>query len=574
MNIDVKKIKQIEDLAINLGVVSVYDLDTYSVLELVYMIAEKVNEIIKEMLRFETDITNNLVAIITRLEKLLTEELASGIVDQLTKWLDDGTLGDIINNTLFQEINNRLSACENNIKILQNSLATFNIADFNHVDGDNITETIKLIMSIAKEEDIIYIPSGTYIINEPIELLSNMTLKGKSYRKSILKGVNSGCLTINGESILKPNTKGHKQGINVNNISLYVEDESFHIIQASACSHITFQNVYLFGTIKSAVDCVEFFDIRWINCWFYWCGDYEGNYPVINFRNEEGYEYNNNHYFFGCMFESNRGQIIRIDAEHNTEFKFVSCKFENVESSVEHITLKNCGAVAFLDCMFSAQGRNNINFETMIAIENAWGITIQGTIYKWDDLNGGRTNYAIPKSLMNIVNSRSYKIDLVLFNNKVRLQSDNAAYIQIWNPSKDGSYVNLIKHSGDSRKATDVPQTLRSDNNITVSNDYEPFLGINGLGTEWQFGRLVNHEDSTKLRVIHYDKEGQEHEVLNLQKNKINPLADIFVGKGLYLGRYTDSEPWGWGGCIYYDATNNQYKFYVDGQGWKVLQLV
>lgn len=574
MNIDVKKIKQIEDLAINLGVVSVYDLDTYSLLELVYMIAEKVNEIIKEMLRFETDITNNLVAIITRLEKLLTEELASGIVDQLTKWLDDGTLGDIINNTLFQEINNRLSACENDIKILRNSLATFNIADFNHVDGDNITETIKLIMSIAEEGDIIYIPTGTYIINEPIELLSNMTLKGKSYRKSILKGVNSGCLTINGESILKPNTKGHKQGINVNNISLYVEDESFHIIQVSACSHITFQNVYLFGTTKSAVDCVEFFDIRWINCWFYWCGDYEGNYPVINFRNEEGYEYNNNHYFFGCMFESNRGQIIRIDAEHNTEFKFVSCKFENVESSVEHITLKNCGAVAFLDCMFSAQGRNNINFETMIAIENAWGITIQGTIYKWDDLNGGRTNYAIPKSLMNIVNSRSYKIDLVLFNNKVRLQSDNASYIQIWNPSKDGSYVNLIKHSGDSRKATDVPQTLRSDNNITVSNDYEPFLGINGLGTEWQFGRLVNHEDSTKLRVIHYDKQGQEHEVLNLQKNKINPLADIFVGKGLYLGRYTDSEPWGWGGCIFYDATNNQYKFYVDGQGWKVLQLV
>ena len=574
MNIDVKKIKQIEQLAVNLGVVSVYDLDEYSLLELVYMIAEKLNEVIKEMLRFETDITNNLVAIITRLENLLTEELASGIVDQLTKWLNDGTLANIINNTLFQEINDRLSSCEKDIKILQKSLATFNIADFNHVDGDNITETIKLIMSIAKEGDIIFIPEGEYIINEPIELLANMTLKGKSYRKSILKGVNSGCLSINGESILKPHTKGHKQGINVKNISLYVQDEYHHILQASACSHITFENVYFFGTNKSAVDCVEFFDIRWINCWFYWCGDYEGNYPVFNFRNEEGYEYNNNHYFFGCIFESNRGQIIRIDAEHNTEFKFVSCKFENVESSVEHIILKNCGAVAFLDCMFSAQGRNNINFETIITIENAWGITIQGTIYKWDDLNGSRSNYAIPKSLMNIVNSRSYKIDLVLFHHIVRLQNYNSAYIQIWNPSKDGSYVNLIKHSVDSRKATDSPQTLRNDNNITVSNDYEPFLGINGLGTEWQFGRLVNHEDSTKLRVIHYDKEGQEHEVLNLEKSKINPIADIFVGKGLYLGRYTDSEPWGYGGCIYYDTVNNQFKCYVDGEGWKVLQLV
>ena len=462
----------------------------------------------------------------------------------------------------------------NKLNSLVNSNTTFNIAEYGFSDGDNITQAIIDINSKVKDGDTLIIPNGTYITNSPLKLVKNMTLKGASTRESIIKAENCNLLELNGESILKPNTKGHLQGINVSDISLYCQDQAFHIIQASACSHVTFTNVYLFGTTKSAVDGVEFFDVRWINCWFYWCGDYEGNYPVLNFRNTQGYEYNNNHFFYGCMFESNRGQILKIDAEYNTEFKFVSCKFENTESSVIQFYLRKCGGVIFNDCMFSAEGRNKVKYETIFSIEECWGITINGTLYKWDDINGNRPNYAIPKSLMNVTNCRSYKIDLVLYNNRVRLQNDNAAYIQVWNPANDGSYINLIKHSGDGRSSTDVSITNKTENNMVVNHSNEPFIGVESHGTAWQMGRVVQTSDGTKYKLIHYDKQGNEHEIYNMEKSKFTHNADTFFTKGCYLGRYSGSQPWGYGGCIYYDTDNNQYKLYVDGQGWKTLSLV
>lgn len=457
---------------------------------------------------------------------------------------------------------------------LSNTLATYNIADYGHVSGDNITKTIENILSVAKEGDIIYIPNGTYITNTPLKLKKNMVLKGVSTRESVLKAENCNLLELNGESILKPNTKGHLQGINISDISLYCQDQAFHIVQASASSHITFNNVYFFGSTKSALDAIEFFDVRWINCWFYWCGDYEGNYPVLNFRNSDGYEYNNNHFFYGCMFESNRGQLIKIDANYNTEFKFISCKFENTESSVIQFLLKNCGGIMFKDCMFSAEGRGKVNYETIFAIENCWGITIEGTLYKWDDLNGSRPDYAIPKSLMNVTNCRSYKIDLVLFHHKVRLQSDSAAYVQVWNPANDGSYVNIIKHNEDSRNVTDVAQTKKNDHNIVAKHSYEPYVGVEAHNTAWQMGRIVPIDGGTKFKMIHYDQEGVEHEIYSMEKSKYTSNADTFFTKGMYLGRYSNDQPWGYGGCLYYDTVNNQFKAYIDGQGWKTLSLV
>lgn len=562
-----KPIEQIKEICLNLNLISVYDIDSYSMTELYYKVAQKINEIITEMTRFETSLTDSLIEQNKKLENIIDTGVTNDVINKIDEMVTDGTLETIINNDLFNKLNSK-------IENITDSITTFNIANYNHVSGDNITQTIKEIMSVAKNGDVIFIPTGEYIINETIELLPNMVLKGKSTRESILKAENCNCISINGESILKPNTKGHKQGINIYDISLYCEDQDFHIIQASACSHITFNNVYLFGSNRSAVDGVEFFDVRWINCWFYWCGDYEGNYPVLNFRNSHGYEYNNNHFFYGCMFESNRGQILKIDAEYNTEFKFVSCKFENTESSVIQFKLRNCGGIMFTDCMFSAQGRNKINYETIFSLENCWGVSINGTLYKWDDLNGNRQNYAIPKSLMNITNCRSYKIDLVLYNNIVRLQNDNASYIQVWNGAKDGSYINLIKHNTDNRKIVDTPQTLNNNYNVDINHDDEPFIGISSKGTSWQFGRLVEHEDSTKCRLICYDKEGGEHQVIDFEKSKFNINSDMFIKKGLYIGRYANETPWGWGGCIYYDTINNQYKFYVDNEGWKTLNLV
>lgn len=460
------------------------------------------------------------------------------------------------------------------INILNSSLSTFNIANYGHISGDDITSTIKDILSKCKKGDIIFIPKGEYYISETIKIPAYVTLRGQHWRDSILKSNNCDLLNIEGDSILNSNGSGHVQGIVIDNISLYVQDQNYNIITAKAASHILFENVYFFGALKSALDAVEFFDVRWINCFFYWCGDSEGNYPVLNFRNELNYEYNNNHFFYGCMFESNRGQLLRIDAEHNTEFKFTNCKFENTDSSVTHIYLKDCGAIYFNNCMISAEGRNSKLQKNIIEINNCWDVEINGTLYKWDDLNGNRSSYSIPECLIDVVNSREYRLNIALYNHIVRLQDSNKHYVRITNVPSDGSYVNLMMHPDDTSLMSNSSQHYTHPYNVYIKHNLEPTFGLESYGTSWQTGRITKDGEDTKYRLIYYDKDGVECEVYNTTKNKWNQNIDTFFGKGVYLGRYSGGkQPWGYGGCVYYDTDNNQYKFYVEGKGWGTLNL-
>ena len=89
--------------------------------------------------------------------------------DEVNKKLDematDGTLAKIINQDIFNELNEKID----NVKIA-------NVLNFN-VKGDGVTDDTQAIISCIQNNDIIYFPKGEYLISDTITL-KNKTIIG------------------------------------------------------------------------------------------------------------------------------------------------------------------------------------------------------------------------------------------------------------------------------------------------------------------------------------------------------------------------------------------------------------
>ena len=107
--LNLNPIEEIKEIAINLNLISVYDLDSYTLQELYYKVAQKINEVIIELNRFEVVINEEVTEQTEILKHLLDGGVTEEIVKKLNLWLEDGTLANIINNNVFQLINNKIN---------------------------------------------------------------------------------------------------------------------------------------------------------------------------------------------------------------------------------------------------------------------------------------------------------------------------------------------------------------------------------------------------------------------------------------------------------------------------------
>ncbi len=91
------RIKSLEKCSLNCGVFSIYDYDGYTMQELLCQFFEKINEL--------ADSVNNTLELV---EWLVNEGLELAVLAQLEIWLEDGTLAELINVTIFEELNAKL----------------------------------------------------------------------------------------------------------------------------------------------------------------------------------------------------------------------------------------------------------------------------------------------------------------------------------------------------------------------------------------------------------------------------------------------------------------------------------
>ena len=144
-----KLIQNIEDLKSAVNQISVYDLNTYTAIELYYRIANKLNEVIEELLRYEIVVSEQVIEQNDCLQYLLNEGLTNEVINKINKMVEDGTMDKIVNENVFQLINTRIDKIEE-LDIRQ--LITVN-------ETDNTTEIINALSNLNRE-CIVNIPYG------------------------------------------------------------------------------------------------------------------------------------------------------------------------------------------------------------------------------------------------------------------------------------------------------------------------------------------------------------------------------------------------------------------------------
>ena len=164
-------INKLNPIDLNCSIFTVYDYTGLSMQEILCQFFSKINELI---------VSQNQVIDLTKW--LVGQGLKEEVAKQLNQWLIDGTLANIINETVFRDLNNKINSNIEDIKdnkkeidklvTVWNNLKCFNVVDFGAI-GDGETNNNKAFVDAINscvENNIrgLLIPNGKFYITEGI----------------------------------------------------------------------------------------------------------------------------------------------------------------------------------------------------------------------------------------------------------------------------------------------------------------------------------------------------------------------------------------------------------------------
>lgn len=115
-----RMIDLIQNIALELNLISVYDLEAYTVQELLYQIGMKVNEAVREVNRFETQTLEALRQMALELDELLRgDKVSSEINKTLIEWKELGIFDELIKGSIFKDFEDRLTDVQEEIPVLK-----------------------------------------------------------------------------------------------------------------------------------------------------------------------------------------------------------------------------------------------------------------------------------------------------------------------------------------------------------------------------------------------------------------------------------------------------------------------
>ena len=173
-NINISKMQEIQQVCTELNLVSVYDVGCYSFQELYYKLANRLNEVIIELKRFEGYIDASVTEQMDIIENLLKKGMADEVVLKLNEWLADGTLAEVINLGVFTEINEEIEKINNKRNVT--------VEDFGAV-GDGVTDDTQALQNAfdwSKEnKKPIFLLDKRYYVSQPLKV-GNAIIRGQS----------------------------------------------------------------------------------------------------------------------------------------------------------------------------------------------------------------------------------------------------------------------------------------------------------------------------------------------------------------------------------------------------------
>lgn len=215
-------LKTIEGLkrdSLNCNVFSVYDYCDLSMQELLCTFFTKINQVV--------DATNKTVVIV---DWLVNQGLSGEVAKKLNQWLQDGTLATIINETVFKELNAKITLLDSkitkidsyrvNIKnFVLNSDGTIDVSDgfmkaFDYIEKLTLRDINLPWDSKTKGKIVLDLDNGRYLINKKIVMSANkMSLVTMENGTIVAAG------DFNGTRMLDIGNGGHSYQNMIKNVS-------------------------------------------------------------------------------------------------------------------------------------------------------------------------------------------------------------------------------------------------------------------------------------------------------------------------------------------------------------------
>ena len=169
------KEKNIRELAKRMGLITVEDMCQYTIAQLVVKIANKVNELVDEVWRFETDVQETLKTQNENIQYLLGEGLHLEVENIFDGWLQDGTFDSLLNQSALKKVNDRID--ETNAQL--SKITYFLTPEMFGAIGDGVaddTNAFKLMAQNSANKTAIIEMTGEYLLSDKVEFDSNTTL--------------------------------------------------------------------------------------------------------------------------------------------------------------------------------------------------------------------------------------------------------------------------------------------------------------------------------------------------------------------------------------------------------------
>lgn len=267
-------IEAIKHFFIGSNLITIKDMECHSIPQLVYMLADKINTIIKESTDYKDEVYQALKQMSDELDELLRGgKVEEEILKTLEQWRDDGTFNHLIQSQVFKDFNNRLEQVEGELPTLQHTVDTLEedmeklkrvFIDANDLGcvGDGESDDTLALQNAIEQSHLLnatLVLNGIYNISQPLNLKSNVKMVGKGETKIISNVLtDKPIINIVGECVkslpISSDVSTGATTINVNN-SDGINNNSIHILksQRSAFSEDAGLD-YRLGTATTSTD--------------------------------------------------------------------------------------------------------------------------------------------------------------------------------------------------------------------------------------------------------------------------------------------------------------------------------
>lgn len=204
-----KKLEELKPYQLNCNVFDVYSYNGLTMQDLLCQFFTKINECIT--------VSNETIDLA---KWLVNEGLKIEVAEKLVKWLDDGTLENIINVNLFNSLNNKINNINNQIDYINNK-EIVSIIDFGAV-GDKLNDDTEAIKKALKKGRYVTAKGEKhYIISDLIEIPEHVTLDFNNAYVTFI-GSNA-CFQLKRSSSIKNVRINIKSGLVLNKSVIYLD---------------------------------------------------------------------------------------------------------------------------------------------------------------------------------------------------------------------------------------------------------------------------------------------------------------------------------------------------------------